>query len=136
VEPNADGHRVLGALRRALAHGDGGSVATLLDVDVQLLIDGGGTVSVAEPPLTGVRAVSDRLCRLVAASPLPEIDLADVNGAPGLVLRRGDTVIGIVGIQTTRGLITTVFVVLSPTKLEIWNRIEPGQIEQAGPTPR
>lgn len=131
MEPNADGRRVLGALRRALAHGAGGSVASLLDVDVQLLIDGGGTVSVAEPPLAGARAVSDRLCRLVVASPPPKIDLADVNGSPGLVLRRGDTAVGIVSVQTKRGLITTVFVVLSPTKLEIWSRIEPDHIEQA-----
>jgi RNA polymerase sigma factor (sigma-70 family) len=101
----------------------GGDVEALLAVlspGVVLLTDGGGRAKAALRPIVG----ADKAARfLVAVSanglsqPGLSIRLAEVNGAPGVVVSAGDTAVLAVSLVVADGLVEQALVVLNPDKL-------------------
>jgi len=51
-----------------------------------------------------------------------EITQQPVNAQTGLVVRRGLSVVGVVSFNISESLVTDVWMVLNPDKLERWNR--------------
>ncbi|MDV6261559.1 RNA polymerase sigma factor SigJ [Rhodococcoides yunnanense] len=112
--------RVVRAFARASRDGDLATLVSLLDPDVTLISDGGGQVSAARNPVVG----SDRVARFVRGITAKSTDLAwsieAVNGLSGIVVRRGGGVFGVIGFDTTDGVVADIWIVLNPDKLRHW----------------
>ncbi|MDI9897298.1 RNA polymerase sigma factor SigJ [Rhodococcus sp. IEGM 1381] len=112
--------RVVRAFARASRDGDLATLVSLLDPDVTLISDGGGQVSAARNPVVG----SDRVARFVRGITAKSTDLAwsieAVNGLSGIVIRRGGGVFGVIGFDTTDGVVADIWIVLNPDKLRHW----------------
>jgi RNA polymerase sigma-70 factor (TIGR02957 family) len=104
----------------ACAGGDVQALLAALAPDVVLISDGGGRVSAALRPITG----ADRVARFVAgiaaqgfALPGLRIEVAEVNGEPGIVAwAEGEPLIAM-SLQVDEGRIVQVLVVRNPDKL-------------------
>lgn len=112
--------RIALAFAAAWREGDLDALVALLDPDVVFRSDGGGRVSAAARPvrgaarvakvLIGLGRVSERLGREVRGA------LAQVNGAPGLVVDDGPT-LSVVSLGIDGGRITALYIVRNPEKL-------------------
>lgn len=112
--------RILQSLSAAMTAGDDAAIRAVLHPDVELVIDVGlAPVDVApapdgrEPTASALRALASHCTTIRAAS---------VNGLPGLLLVRGDTVVGVVTADVRDRRLTNVWVVCNPDKLRHWNR--------------
>jgi RNA polymerase sigma-70 factor (ECF subfamily) len=118
-EPDRDMSRqrkVVAAFLAASRAGDFEALLALLDPDVVFRGDAAEAVGRIRPHIRGAVSVARytaaqggryaRLCR-------PAL----VNGAPGFVIQTDTGPIGAVGFTVTHGLITTIDVILDPTKL-------------------
>jgi RNA polymerase sigma-70 factor (ECF subfamily) len=119
--PSADpaGHRrVVEAFEAAANSGDLATLIRLLDPDVVLVSDGGGVVTTARKPVTGVDRVARFVMEVIAkAHDAGLLERVDVNGAPGFaVYYRGDLA-GIVSVTVTGERVTRVDIVRAPGKL-------------------
>lgn len=113
-------HRALvHEFRTACEHGDVIALHGLLRHDVVAITDGGGRVTAALEPVRGVPAVVDLLSHVRGASDT-RLEECAVNGRPGLLLRRGGRVVGVVHVTIEQDWITDVWVVLNPDKLRGW----------------
>lgn len=121
-------NRFVEKLRRACDARDRAALRLLLHPGVTVLIDGGGTVSTAEPATGGADKATTRLIDILEWGCVSTIDAHDVNGATGLLFRNDDQVVGVVGVQTQRGRATALFVVLGAEKLTQWNTPGPGDV--------
>jgi len=113
---------VLEALSAALTSGDDAAIRAVLHPDVEFVIDSGGALPQA-PALqgsSGREAAVSGLRALVASD--STMVMASVNGLPGLLLVRGDAVVGVVTADMRDRLLTHVWVVCNPDKLRHWNR--------------
>ncbi|GAA1054958.1 hypothetical protein GCM10017608_18100 [Agromyces luteolus] len=122
------------ALLVALRAGDDVALARLIDVEARLTIDtgdsGGGSVR-------GRARVIRTLARLLVGRADAGLEPAEVNGCPGLALRRDDgTVTGVLALEIEGGAgtvsgdgggaaIVELWLQASPAKLERWNRRRP-----------
>jgi RNA polymerase sigma-70 factor (ECF subfamily) len=108
---------------RFLAAAAGGDIAALVGLlapDVVLVTDGGGRAKAALRPITGREKVGRFLQATAAASmALPDlgIEVADLNGAPGVVLRAGEEPFTTISLVVRGGLVEQVLVVRNPEKL-------------------
>jgi hypothetical protein len=113
------GERLLAALRDR----DDVALARLLDAEARLTVDtgdhGGGSVR-------GRARVIRTLDRLLVDRPGTTLDAIEVNGCPGLALRRDDgTVIGVLALEVDAdagGTIGQLWLQAAPEKLGSWNR--------------
>jgi RNA polymerase sigma-70 factor (ECF subfamily) len=108
----------LEAFRRAVQTGDVQRLLDILAPDVVLLGDGGGVVPTAPTPVVGAESVAN----LLAAGHVPRsawlsLQLAQVNGHPALVTRRGDQLDAVIAVRIDGGLITGLYVVRNPDKM-------------------
>ena len=110
---------VVRELRLAITSARPGAVAALLDPQVQMLSDDDGVDGGANE-VRGVREVADRMRELLVCEPT-DLTEQDINGRPGLVMRRHGFVVGVVCVDVVDQRITDVWVVLDPTKLRHWN---------------
>jgi RNA polymerase sigma-70 factor (TIGR02957 family) len=105
----------------------GGDIERLLGVlapDVVLVTDGGGKRLAARRPVVG----ADRVARFllgIAHRPYDgvpaeemEIELTDVNGVPGVVLRGRGTVLSALAAEIENGRIRAMHLIANPDKLE------------------
>ena len=109
---------VVHGVRLACERADAPTLSTLLSPDVVALIDTGGDLLASTRPLVGVADVGDALLSTLGDADVTE---QQVNGVCALVARRGDRVIGIVSLAVRDGLVTRVWITLSPLKLQRWN---------------
>ncbi len=98
---------------------DFGSLISVLAPDVVIVSDGGGKAQAPPKPVFG----ADKVARLIAGfrrrSPAEtEYSAEFFNGAPGLVARLGDQLIGVVSVQVRDGLVQSLHLVANPEKLE------------------
>jgi RNA polymerase sigma-70 factor (ECF subfamily) len=106
--------------RNALASGDADTVLALLAPDVRLVSDGGELVHAARRPVVG----ADRVARLLlnlAKRVTADVhsDMAELNAAPGFVLRLGNRAVVAVALELDDdGRITAVQVMANPSKLD------------------
>ena len=109
---------VVRAVRQACERGDAQTLHALLEPGVEALVDTGGDLIAPTRPVSGVEAVADTMLATLAGCELAE---QQVNGEAALVARRGDRVVGIVSLAVRDDLVTTVWITLSPLKLQRWN---------------
>ncbi|MDQ0614703.1 hypothetical protein QF046_002344 [Microbacterium sp. W4I4] len=117
LDPN-----ILEALSAAMTAGEDEALRAVLHPDAELVIDSGGVrpePAAAQGPDGREAAVSG--LRALAASDIT-ILTASVNGLPGLLLFRGDAVVGVVTADVRDRLLANVWVVCNPDKLRHWNR--------------
>lgn len=108
----------------AAAGGDINTLMQLLAPDVTLWTDGGGKVRQARRPVTGaervaawIAGVSKRPYEGVAPQDMA-VEVAELNGEPGIVFRAGDRVIATLGIDMDKeDRVTTIYNVANPDKL-------------------
>ena len=116
-----DEHRALTErFLAALGTGDAAQVAALLAEDTTWIGDGGAALLATRRPVVG----RDRVARGLAGffrKMTPEMNLtfevADINGAAAIVVRRGGEIERVTHLAVDAGRITTVWAVLNPDKL-------------------
>ncbi|MFI6319363.1 RNA polymerase sigma-70 factor [Nonomuraea sp. NPDC050556] len=118
----AESRGALEAFRRAVETGDLQRLLNLLAPDVVLLGDGGGVVQASLVPVVGADAVAQLLGRIGAEVSL---ELAQVNGGVGVVLRLGGEVSTVMGVRIDEGLITGLYAVRNPEKLSRVEQVTP-----------
>lgn len=115
---------ILEALSAAMIAGEDEAIRAVLHPDVDLVVDSGGVLPSSSPDVVpdpdgrdaavaGLRALVDADIAILTAS---------VNGLPGLLLVRGDAVVGVVTADVRDRLLANVWVVCNPDKLRHWNR--------------
>lgn len=114
--------RVVEALLRATAAGDRDAVRGLLDPTATLWVDAAGSAAATPGVVEGVDETARALCRVLRPGPDVEVAARSVNGVAGLVVRQDGVVTGVVSVAVRSGRVAEAWVVLSPSKLERWNR--------------
>ncbi|HET7542264.1 MAG TPA: RNA polymerase sigma factor SigJ [Polyangiaceae bacterium] len=120
-EPNRKAHeRLLSAFVAAVSQGDLDAIASVVAEDVVLYGDHGEVPRGIQRPILGranvARFFAKQVAKIGPAHGL-EGEIADVNGWPALVVRRGDAVAFVVIVETDGTQITTIRSVLDPKKL-------------------
>jgi RNA polymerase sigma-70 factor, ECF subfamily len=108
--------RLVAAFADACAGGDMAGLVALLDPGVVWRADGGGKVTAAHPAAAGAQHVARWLLAL-ARRPPHSLQMATVNGAPGLVMRDADGVLTVIAFTIDSGRITALDVMRNPDKL-------------------
>ena len=104
----------------ACAGGDADALLAALAPDAVLVTDGGGQVKAALRPITGAEKITRFLLATTAeglATPGTEVQVADVNGLPALVVRQDGRPFLVATLVLVDGLVTQVLVVRNPDKL-------------------
>ncbi|MFD4143771.1 RNA polymerase sigma factor SigJ [Streptomyces sp. NPDC058572] len=104
------------AFADACQGGDLEGLVALLDPDVRLRGDGGGKVSAVRHIERGAGHVAGLLIGFTRR-PLRQLRIAQVNGAPGLVVSGADGNLSVVAFTVDAGRITDIDVVRNPDKL-------------------
>jgi RNA polymerase sigma-70 factor, ECF subfamily len=123
--PEADlavDRRIVDAFLVASRTGDVAALLELLDPEVVLHTDGGGSGPLARPPVGGARAVAEVL-RTRAPMFAPLCRPAVVNGGPGFIVGAPGHVLGVVALTVVDGRIREIDIIGDPAKLA---RVEPG----------
>jgi RNA polymerase sigma-70 factor (ECF subfamily) len=119
--PSKEAHaRLLTTFVQACAQGDLSALRAVLADDAMAWTDGGGRVRAARKPLVGADAVARffvGVTRKGAAEGL-EMTIAEINGWPAVVSRRGGAPANTVGIETDGERIYAIHVVANPEKLD------------------
>jgi RNA polymerase sigma factor (sigma-70 family) len=106
---------IVDAFITASRGGDFEALLELLDPDVVLRVDV-GAIRPAQPPTHGAEAVASQA--LLFGRPLLQFaHPALVNGAPGIVITRDDTVLSVISVTTSNNRITAFDIVADPEKL-------------------
>ncbi|GAA1710780.1 RNA polymerase sigma-70 factor [Kribbella yunnanensis] len=119
VVSSTEARGALDAFKRALETGDLQSFLDMLAPDVVLIGDGGGIRQAVLNPIVG----SDKVGRILGAG-IPRLtgvvqtEYIQVNGAPGLLLRVDGEIEQVMAFHMDQGLITGMYVVRNPQKLE------------------
>ncbi|WP_286343329.1 RNA polymerase sigma factor SigJ [Frondihabitans sucicola] len=111
---------VVAAFGRACREGDLASLMALLDPAVTLRSDGGGLVRAAINPVHGPSNVARFVLGVLAKqAALDFVEEATADGL-GYSMRLGDRVYGITNLRVEAGLVTDVWLVVTPEKLGAW----------------
>lgn len=108
----------------ACAAEDQVAVREVLAVDVVLVSDGGGRVLAPLRPIRGAIETARIVVTLMSAAVL---SIEEINGRPGVVLRRGGRVEAVASLEVTGTTITRIWVVLNPDKLAHWLASDPSR---------
>jgi RNA polymerase sigma-70 factor (ECF subfamily) len=118
-EPDADlavQRGVVDAFLAAARRGDFEALLELLDPEIVLRTDGGGSGPLARPPAVGRAAVAEVL-RAQAGTFAPLGRPAMVNGGPGVIVGPPGRVLSVVGFTVVGGRIRSIDIVGDPAKL-------------------
>jgi RNA polymerase sigma-70 factor (TIGR02957 family) len=109
---------VLEAFQRALQTGDLQGLLDLLAPDVVSLSDGGGVRHALLRPVVGAAKVGRLLGNVwYRRGAGKSLELVEVNGGPGLLVRAGGEIDGVVAIRVEHGRVTGLYHVRNPHKL-------------------
>jgi RNA polymerase sigma-70 factor (ECF subfamily) len=115
--PTRDEQRgIVTAFAQAASSGDLEALVELLDPDVVWRSDGGGRVWASRRPQRGARRVAQAMIGFARRPPRGAY-LAQVNGAPGVVLVDADGVLTVIALTVDGGRVTAVDIVRNPDKL-------------------
>ncbi|GAA3936456.1 RNA polymerase sigma-70 factor [Actinomadura viridis] len=108
----------LQAFQRAVETGDLQGLLDILAPDVVALSDGGGVRHALLRPIVG----ADKVARLLAAGwwkrdAARSVELVQVNGGPGLLVRVNGEIDGVVAVRVENGCVTGAYHVRNPEKL-------------------
>ncbi|MFJ7061595.1 RNA polymerase sigma factor SigJ [Streptomyces griseobrunneus] len=99
------------------------ALVDLLDPAAVMTADGGGLVGTVLRPIEGGARIAQYMVAIAVRAPGLELLERSVNGAPGLVARRGGTVMTVASFDVDGdGLITRIWAVRNPEKLRPWLR--------------
>jgi len=118
-EPDADlvvQREVVDAFLAAARAGDFEGLLAILDPDVALRFDGGGSGPLARPAITGARAVAAELAvrgRMFAGLARPVV----VNGAAGAIVRLTNGLVVVAGMTVIGGRVAEIDLIGDPAKL-------------------
>ena len=108
----------LEAFQRAIKTGDLQSLLDVLAPDVVALSDGGGVKQALLRPLVGAAKVARLLtAHFSVFEGEEEVELAQINGRPALILRLDGEIESVVALRIDDGLVTGLYVVRNPEKL-------------------
>ncbi|MFI7650997.1 RNA polymerase sigma-70 factor [Micromonospora sp. NPDC049460] len=119
----AEHRAALQAFQRAVATGDLQSLLDILAPDVVALSDGGGVKHALLRPVVGI----DNVARLLAVGwwkrdAERSVELVQVNGGPGLLVRIDGEIDGVVAVRVENGYVTGAYHVRNPEKLSRMER--------------
>lgn len=118
-EASAAARRAVAELIAALRGAPG--IDDVLDRRVRLTVDSGGAASLPSGIVTGRVPVRNALRDLLARFAEPQSSAAEVNGAPGVVIRSRGRVVAVLGARPRRGRIGELWAVVNPDKLGHWD---------------
>ncbi len=113
----ADTRTAVTAFQRAVTTGDLQPLLDVLAPDVVFLGDGGGLARAALAPVVGADAVAAVLAAGLGNLRARAMELVQVNGYPGLVLRLDGQIDTVLAVHLDDGLITGLYSVRNPQKL-------------------
>ncbi|MER7498596.1 RNA polymerase sigma-70 factor [Nonomuraea pusilla] len=118
VASPAETRAVLQAFQRAVETGELQSLLDVLAPDVVALSDGGGVRHALLRPVVGI----DNVARLLAVGwwkrdAERSVELVQINGAPGLLVRVDGEIDGVVAVRVEEGYVTGAYHVRNPEKL-------------------
>ena len=112
--------RIVDQFMTAAATGDTVELLAMLAPNATWTADGGGKASAARRPVVGAQRTATVLVRLfgqVAQRPDLRVEAVVCNGAPAIVVHRGDHVEGVLLIEIIEGAITHFYAIRNPDKL-------------------
>jgi RNA polymerase sigma-70 factor, ECF subfamily len=127
VDPT-EHRRVLAAFLDAARRGELADLVALLDPEVVVRTDGGGTVPAPPEPVRGAARVAALLIGLGRLYPGVELRMVWVAGAPGVLLLGGDLLVGVTSVEVVAGRVAELNYVVNPAKL----RTVPSTIDDGG----
>ncbi|MFJ3477749.1 RNA polymerase sigma factor SigJ [Streptomyces microflavus] len=111
-------------VKEAWERKDIAALVDLLDPAAVMTADGGGLVGTVLRPIEGGARIAQYMVAIADRAPGLELLERSVNGAPGLVARRGGTVMTVASFDVDDdGLITRIWAVRNPEKLRPWLRV-------------
>ncbi|MFC9970787.1 RNA polymerase sigma-70 factor [Spirillospora sp. NPDC127200] len=118
VASPAETRAALRAFQRAVETGELQSLLDILAPDVVALSDGGGVKRALLRPVVG----ADKVARLLSAGWWRQgaersVELVQVNGGPGLLVRVNGEIDGVVAVRVENGCVTGAYHVRNPEKL-------------------
>jgi RNA polymerase sigma-70 factor (ECF subfamily) len=113
---------VVRAFSAAARTGDLAALIAVLDPDVVLRSDGGGTVTAARNPVFGADRVARFLLGTLAkGGPAVEVLEQQTGDGLGFVIWEEGRISGVVSLAVEAGAVSDVWIVLNPAKLSLWN---------------
>ncbi|WP_327352438.1 RNA polymerase sigma-70 factor [Streptomyces sp. NBC_01304] len=115
----AESRAALEAFQRAVTTGDVQGLLDILAPDVVYLADGGGIRRAATRPLVG----ADKVGRFLAAKKVAlamgkaEMEHAQVNGSPALIIRLDGEIDTVVSLRMDEGAVTGLYLLRNPEKM-------------------
>ncbi|MDG4860977.1 RNA polymerase sigma-70 factor [Streptomyces sp. T-3] len=115
----AESRAALDAFQRAVTTGDVQGLLDILAPDVVYLADGGGVRRAATKPIVGI----DKVGRFLAAKKVAlalgaaEMEHAQVNGSPALIIRLDGEIDTVVTMRIDEGRVTGLYLLRNPEKM-------------------
>lgn len=107
---------IVSAFARACTEGDLDGLIALLHPDAVWRSDGGGRTNASRRPQHGAPKIARGMLALARRPPRAG-RLADINGAPGLLLRDADGIVTVIALTIGDGQVTAIDVIRNPDKL-------------------
>lgn len=108
------------AFREAWQTGNVTALISLLNGDVEAITDGGGKAAAATEPLIGSYAVAEFFTGIFVRQPDLKVEIATVNGEPGLIGVAGDQILSVISTFVQNGVIHNIWAIRNPDKLRAW----------------
>jgi RNA polymerase sigma-70 factor (ECF subfamily) len=117
----SDKVRLLQQFTAAVAARDEKALQALFAPDAVWTADGGGRAPAAPRPIVGAARIAKLVLGIQTRTFRNQLTLhlVDVNGEPGLCARLGDTVVGVVAIESDGTRIRAAHVIVNPEKLTL-----------------
>jgi len=117
--------------RKACEQGDMEGLLAILSDDAILYSDGGGKIAAAVNPIYGADRVARFLLGITAkGGPGRVARVAEVNGAPGLIVERDGVLDSIISFELNGDKIQTIYGVRNPDKLKTVSKQATGEIAE------
>ncbi|MFE7894995.1 RNA polymerase sigma factor SigJ [Streptomyces sp. NPDC057412] len=111
---------VVRRVKEAWENKDIAALVGVLDPAAVMTADGGGLVGTVLRPVEGGTRIAQYMVAIADRAPGLELLERSVNGAPGLVARRGGVVVTVASFEVVDGIVTRIWVVRNPEKLRLW----------------
>ncbi|MEV7025769.1 RNA polymerase sigma factor SigJ [Kitasatospora sp. NPDC093558] len=107
-------------VKEAWENKDVPALVAVLDPAAVMTADGGGMVGTVLRPVEGGARIARYMLAIADMAPGLELLERSVNGAPGLMARRGGVVVTVAAFDVADGRVTRIWAVRNPEKLRPW----------------